>query len=69
MLYAICSAPLAKGWGFEYLHCYYPKRVVKVEYWIWIVKWVIVFQTILLKIFTVTNDDDDDVCNLCLASI
>ena len=31
--------PLVNGWGLEFLHCYYPKRIVMD----WIVKWVMVF--------------------------
>ena len=55
------------GWGLEYLHRYHLKQVIKstngFDYEV-----VMVFYTFLLNIFTVP-DDDDDVCNLCLASI
>ena len=62
-----------KCWGLEYIHQYYPRRVVKPTNGL-DCEVVMVFDIFILNVFTVSNDDDDDdddddVCNLYLTSI
>ena len=70
--FGLCSAETyeapVKDWGLEYLHRYYPKPVVKVTNGL---DCEVGYGLLDISpwYLDIPDDDDDDVCNLCLALI